>query len=90
MSRGPIFYLFARTAARRKLRAAGYSFRDINDAMDELDDDSIDAVAATMPAMAPLVGGPVLDAIIAFFQSEQGKALIEALVKMLIALISGL
>lgn len=91
MSHGPVFYLFARTKARQALRAKGYSFRQINSAMDELDDDSIDVVAEDSKITVGAIGdGSIIAAIIAFFQSEQGQALIKALVEMLIALIGGL
>lgn len=91
----PLLTFYAKVHARRKLAADGYSFRQINDAMSQVDTQAVEAAAFSAgPEVESAVGklgdGTILQAIIDFLKSPQGQALIDALVKMLIALITGL
>ncbi len=86
---------YAKVHARRKLSSEGYSFRQINDAMSQVDSQAITAAAMMAgPETEGEVGkfgdGTIIQAIMDFLKSPQGQALIDALVKMLIALITGL
>lgn len=82
----------ARIACRRELRNQGYGLHEINSVIGAVDGDEINATAAAIgPECAAAVGalgdGTILQAIIDFFKSPQGQALLEALVKMLIGLL---
>lgn len=86
---GPVFNLLARRVCRRKLLETGkYSRWEIQDALDDLDDDVIDVTYASVAGASAIGDGKILDAIIAWFQSEQGKAFIDALLKILLALLT--
>jgi len=90
-----------RLETRRQLRKLGYNFRDIRFMMDACDSDLMDAAVAqsgqadalaAAEANAAASGGTfatIVAAIIAFLQSPQGQALIAALIKLLIASLSG-
>lgn len=89
--KGPIFYAMARLACRRELRRQGYSFPQISEMMDAADDDVIDAAEAAAGGSMPVAAigdGKVLDAVLDFLRSEQGQALIAALVKLLLTLLA--
>ncbi len=94
MSR-PLLTFYAKVRARHELRSKGYSFSEINTAMGQIDDHALEAAAImagpeTEGAVHALGDGKLIDAILAFLKSDAGKALIDALTKMLIALITGL
>ena len=60
-------------------------------AVEDMDDETIDAVAAAGGPMATAAGlgdGKILDAILEFPRSEQGQMLIAALVKLLLGLLA--
>lgn len=90
--RGPVFRTMIRVRAKRELRRLGYSRVDVAEMMDDCDDDAIDT-AATSAAVAipPTTGaigdGSIIAAIVEFLKSEQGQALIKALIALLIGLI---
>lgn len=84
----PAFYAMARVHARRALREQGKSFSEINEAMNLTDNDLIDSVADDVPPMVGSIGdGKIIQAIIDFFKSPQGQAIIAALVKMILSLL---
>jgi hypothetical protein len=90
---GLVLTIHARLAAGRELRHCGYTFRQVRDAMSCVDSDVVDA-AAMMAGVVEKVGaigdGKILQAIIDFFKSPEGQALIKAIVEMLITLLFGL
>lgn len=83
-------YPLARLEARRALRTRWLSIREIGDLMEACDDDLIDTAAIQVGA-APPVGvlgdGTIVKMLIEFLKSEQGQALIKALVALLIGLV---
>jgi len=93
----PLLTFYAKVHARRELSKEGYSRRQINDVMGQVDGEAIDAAAALAgPETESEVGkvsaigdGTILAAIMAFLQSPQGQALIAALMKMLLGLLGG-
>ena len=96
---GPLFprLYTARVRARcaRAMLAAGYAPDEVDSVIDAVDSPTIKAVAAQCgPDVAAKVGaigdGTIINAIIEFFKSPEGQALIAALVKMLIGLLMGL
>lgn len=89
---GPIFNLLARRTCRRKLLDMGYSRWQVQDAIDDLDDDVIDVVfSSTATVGTQAIGdGKIIEAILEWLKSEQGKAFIDAILKILLALLSGL
>lgn len=88
---GPLFTILARAKCRSALREKGYTFRQINDVISAVDDDAISwAVQETSISPSAIGDGKIIDAILEFFKSPEGQALIAALIKMLIALIGGL
>lgn len=88
---GPIFYLRTRLELRKALRHRGMNFLDINAVMADLKDEAIDSVVKAMPEVTAAVGafgdGSIIQAIIDFFASPAGQALIQALISILIGLI---
>lgn len=81
-----------RIQCRRALRAQGYGLFEINSVIGAIDDAEITATAAAIgPECVAAVGaigdGTIIQAIIDFFKSPQGQALLDALVKMLIGLL---
>ena len=86
--RSPLFYLTTRLQLKAALRRKGLSFRDANEAAALLADEDIDTAAAAPEVSAPAFAAadgthPILDALLAFFASDLGKALIAMLIKML-------
>jgi hypothetical protein len=86
---------YAKVHARRELSNQGYSFRQINEAMQHVDGQAVSAAAMMAgPEVEGAVGklgdGTILQAILDFLKSPQGQQLIDALVKMLLALLTGL
>lgn len=86
--RHPLFYVMTRLQLKQALRRKGLSFREANDVVSQIGNDDIDAAAETPEVGAPEFsvadsGHPVIDALIAFFGSDLGKALIAMLIKML-------
>ena len=77
-------YLGARLALRRELRDQGYGFFQIRHLVAAAEEELINQAVA-QSGVRPPVGGPVLDAIIEFFKSEDGKAIISVLIKILLA-----
>lgn len=93
---GPLHLFAVRSEARRLLRDKGYTRSQINSVIDNVDEDSVAMAAqisktdlSAMP-VGQLGDGTIIQAIIAFFQSPTGQALIAALVQMLIHLLGGL
>lgn len=88
----PFLYPLARAAARRELRRQGKSFSEsfrlVDDATDEMVDVAV-AYAGVGPVavMQGLGDGKIIDAILEFLRSEQGQAVIAALVKLLLGLL---
>lgn len=90
--RGPVFRTMIRVRASRGLRRLGYSHVEVAEMMDDCDDDVIDAAAVsaavTIPPTTGAIGdGSIIAAIVEFLKSEQGQALIKALIALLIGLI---
>lgn len=89
----PRFRVGVRLALRRELGSRGYSRAQINDFIEAATDDVIetaveDVEGATGELKTGAIGdGKIIDAIIEFFKSEQGKALIDALIKLLLGLL---
>ena len=89
--RDPLFYRLVKMRTRLALRRRGVSGLDAWAAVEDMDDETIDAVAAAGGPMATAAGlgdGKILDAILEFLRSEQGQALIAALVKLLLGLLA--
>ena len=89
--RDPLFYRLVKMRTRLALRRRGVSGLDAWAAVEDLDDATIDAVAAAGGPMATAAGlgdGKILDAILEFLRSEQGQMLIAALVKLLLGLLA--
>lgn len=99
----PFFHLQTRIETRFALKRAGYSFSQVNDAIEILDPDTIEMYASAAGIAIPdfaaqtaegatgkIGDGSILAAIIAFFKSPQGQALLAFIMKMLISLIAGL
>ncbi len=86
-----LFYIGTRLRLAAAIRKAGKSRSEVNDLISDVSDDVIDAtteaVAASpetpFPVGAGLVGGPIIDAILAFLNGPGGAALIAALLKLL-------
>lgn len=88
----PGFYAAGRLALRRKLRTEkDMGFFEINEAMSAVDNSLFDtAVASVAGARAEIeaIGdGRFIQAIIDFFQSERGQAILDALLKLLFGLL---
>lgn len=84
------FHPLVRAKLRQELRRKhGLSFLDSMRAADDATDDLIDGVVAQQSqelADEFVSGGPVIDRILEFLQSDEGKALIELLIRILIGL----
>lgn len=88
---GPLVTILARAKCRSALREKGYTFRQINDVIGAVDDDALSWAMQESGVKASAIGdGKIIDAILDFFKSPEGQALLAALIKMLIALIGGL
>lgn len=88
---GPLVTILARAKCRSALREKGYSFRQINDVIHAVDDEAISwACVETSISPSAIGDGKIIDAILDFFKSPEGQALLAALIKMLLALIGGL
>lgn len=86
--RHPVFYSLVQARVRRQLRRQGVTGDDLDDAMQACRAELIDATVAEQPALVGAIGdGKILNAILDFLRSEQGQALVSALVKILLALI---
>jgi hypothetical protein len=86
---GPLFTVIARQRCRAALRAKGYSLRQIQEVIHAVDDDSISwAVAENALSVTAIGDGKIIDAIIDFFKSPQGQALLDALLKLLLGLLA--
>ena len=91
----PAFYALARLQARAALRRQGHGFFRISEIMEAAEDDLIDVAAEEAGVTAEQAGavtvalgdGKIIDAILGFFRSEQGQALIAALIKLLLGFI---
>lgn len=81
-----------RAALRQELRKKGYSFSEINSVISHIDEDSVKDAGIEM-GIKEIGDGSILkqlvDAFLKFLQSEQGKALIDALMKLLLGLLGG-
>ena len=91
--RHPFFYAMVRLRTRATLRSQGYNPWQVNDLMDATEDDLIDVAAVQAqvtvpPTVGELGDGAILKAIIDFLKSEQGQALIKALITLLLSLIA--
>lgn len=79
---------------RRRLHESGLSFRETNRAMSYWDEELMAMAAMQAQVEVPdfnnsaLGDGTIIQAIIAFFNSENGKKLIDALVALLLSFIS--
>lgn len=87
------YHIGARLALRVELRKRGMASR-ISEFTEAATDDVIDLTAEDLLAQQQIQlptgafgDGKIIDAIISFFQSPQGKALIDALIKLLIGLL---
>jgi hypothetical protein len=86
----PVAYPLVRAAVRQKLRKQGYSFLEALRLADDATDDLIEAVAReNSPGLVDemVSAGPVIDRILEFLRSEEGRALIDLLIKILLGLI---
>lgn len=80
-----------RLRARRALRDRGYKAATLHQAMSLVDEDLVNEVAAEAEVPLTALGdGTIFQAIIDFFKSPEGQALLKALVEMLISLLAGL
>jgi hypothetical protein len=94
----PAFFLAARVATRNHLRRSGKSFRQINAAMDNISNEEITAAAVIAADTGPLPDlavepdpgvsqalgdGKILEALLKFFESDLGQALIKILLSFL-------
>lgn len=84
----------ARVQASQELRKMGERLPVANGMVASLNDSDIEAKAATDPAYLEVVNtmgaigdGTLLQALIAFFQSAQGQAIITALVELILGLL---
>lgn len=84
----PFFYAVARVKARKELHIAGHSRSEVNRIMDGCDNDIIDAAVQESGVKLAIGDGPIIAAILAFFESAQGQALIAALVKLLLSVLA--
>lgn len=90
---GYVFKPMVRMAVRRRLREKGYGPVEAFRITNELTDDLIDQVRAEVAPEAAAIdgsavaGGPVVDAILEFFRSDAGKALVEAILKILLGIL---
>jgi hypothetical protein len=92
---GPLFNVMTRVAVRRRLREQGKSLIESIRMADEATDDLIGSVQRQVAPDLPedvevargLGDGKIIDAILEFLRSEQGKALIDALVRILLGLL---
>lgn len=91
---GPLFNLRLRLAVRQELRARRMGVFQIQDRMAELTDDVIDSAVASAGAteavfalengVNALGDGTILKAIIDFFKSDLGQAIIKLILGLLI------
>ena len=87
--RGPIFHDFVRMKVQAELMKTGENVTDAHTLAYSLTDGVIDGASASAGIKANAFNGGVLAAIVAFFQSPEGQALLSALVQSLIAILSG-
>lgn len=89
---GRLYYFLVRLKVREGLHTKGLSFAKVNHAMQGLDNDGIDGVGTQLPQpiQAWKFGdGTLITAITKFLESPAGKALIDALIQLLIKSIGG-
>lgn len=89
---GLLFRARTQMAVAAELRQRGYGLFEARRLAQSVDEDSIQLALSMVPhEVAAKVGafgdGSILDAIISFFKSEQGQALIAALVKLILGLL---
>lgn len=91
---GPLFRGLVRVRLRTALRRKGYSFGQAWDMVDEAEDDVLDELITTAAeqtnAVAAIGDGKLLQALLDWLKSEQGAAFLDALLKLLLAMIGGL
>ena len=85
---GPVFFAATRLRLRRALRAKGYRPLQVNalvdDASDEVIEATADSVSGTREAVGAIGDGSFIEAFLKFLESDLGKALIDALLKLLL------
>lgn len=91
---GPIFNVAVRMKLREELRKKGKGPLEIARLMKHIDDEVINSVMADAETLSgvKVVGtaigdGKIIGAIIDFFKSPQGQALLDALIKLLLGLL---
>lgn len=93
----PFFYAYAKRVARNQVMGMGHNRSVVDDALNDISEDTIDTEMQSMglaslqsPDSSGKFGaGTFIQAIIDFFKSSQGQALIASLIKMILALIGG-
>lgn len=85
----PLQLLKLRIQVRRELQRHGYSNSLINEVIGEVNTPNVQKCAAEV-GIQEFGDGSLIDLIREFFKSPAGQALLDALVKMLLALLMGL
>ena len=80
------FYVSVRRETREALRRQGYGPFKIRRILEDATDDVID-LAVEESGVSPPAGGPLLDAILAFLRNDEGKKIIDALLKILLSFV---
>jgi hypothetical protein len=91
--KGPLYLTRLKVAMRLSLRADGYGFREINDVLAGLDDETVELAAQKAASKLKLkaipsapLGGVFSDFFEKLLQSEFGKLLMEFLKQLLLGL----
>lgn len=90
----PQTVVLARTKVRQALRRKGYTLIDSIQLSQSVDANLVDVAVDSCPPEVQeavlkcesAVGGPILDAVLAFLDSDLGKTLIDVLLKLLLGL----
>lgn len=92
---GIVFKIAVRQQLRKEFRSQGYGILKSMQMANQASDEMIDGLIADAEALSgvKVVGtaigdGKIIDAILDFFKSPQGQALIEALIKLILSLLA--
>ncbi len=89
----PFFVQRAKLATRLSLRRSGCTSQQLDDVLSDFNRDTVSAGAVMAGVDVPsfnevgIFDGSLIQRIVAFFESPEGRALIAAIVKILLALV---
>lgn len=82
-----MFHAMTRLRLRRELIKRGYKRDDVANMIDAAGNDVIDVAAVQSGARGKIGDGTILKIVVDFLNSEGGKKLIDALIKLLLSFI---